>query len=300
MIVPHEHFALSSERVAQMERAFALRLEHHGRELVLDRPGSTLALSTTGTDCGLDCAHCGGHYLEGMTPLSGAEKKLASGQYTSCLFSGGCTPAGKVEVAKQAELIRQYKERGLRINMHAGLVSDEEIEVIAPLADKISFDLVLDDQTIRDVFGLSRRGEDYVKVYKKLRQVGAPVVPHLLIGLWGGQVRGEYAVIEALKELGADGLVFIVLIPTPGTRFADRLPPALDDVAKVMCTARETFPHLPLNLGCMRPSGKYRYEVDKVAVRSGLNRIVNPTPGCIKLAQEMGLTLAERKECCVL
>lgn len=150
------------------------------------------------------------------------------------------------------------------------------------------------------MFGLSRKGEDYLAVYRKLREVGAPVIPHLLIGIWGGVVRGEYKVIEALKELGADGLVFIVLIPTPGTRFADRLPPSLESVADVMATARLTFPDLPLNLGCMRPGGRYRSEVDKVAVRCGLNRIVNPTPACLKTAQQLGLTLDERKECCVL
>lgn len=300
MKVPESHYQLSDDAEARVQRAWSVRKAHFPDEITLDRPGKTLALSTTGSDCGLDCAHCGGHYLEGMTPLWNAEQALAQGDYSSCLFSGGCTPQGKVEVAAQAETIRRFKAKGLRINMHAGLVSDEEIAVIAPLADKISFDIVTDEQTIRDVFGLSRSGSDYINVYKKLRAVGAPVVPHICIGLWGGVVRGEYDALDALAELGADGLVFIVLIPTPGTRFADRLPPSLESVAGVLTTAREKFPTLSINMGCMRPQGKYRAALDCLALRCGVNRIVNPTPKVERLAAELGLKVIERRECCVL
>ncbi|BDF77556.1 radical SAM protein [Pyramidobacter piscolens] len=291
---------LSLKAKAAVERAWNTARSHFPPQLICDRPSSTLAVSLTGTKCALNCAHCGGHYLEGMTPIEKIEAALATGRYTSCLLSGGCTPAGKVEVARQEELVIRLKSRGLKINVHAGLISQAEIDVLAPLADRISFDMVTDNRTIRDVFGLTRTGDDYIDTYRRLRAAGACVVPHICVGLWGGQVRGEYDALRVLAELGVDALVFIVLIPTPGTAFADRQPPPLEDVANVFARARELFPRQSINLGCMRPTGRYRAELDTLAVASGLNRLVNPTPPALRLARSLGLELIDRKECCVL
>lgn len=292
--------SLSDKTLEAIQWAWDTSRKHFPKQLICDRPGNTLVLSLTGKSCALNCAHCGGHYLEGMTPVEKVESALKKGNYTSCLVSGGCTPAGKVEVAQRADIVRRLKESGLRINVHAGLVSQEEIDVLAPLADRISFDMVTDDQTIRDVFGLTRTGRDYIETYTRLRASGVRVVPHLCLGLWGGQVRGEYDALETLFKIGADALVFIVLIPTPGTAFADRQPPRLEDVASVFVRARELFPDRPISLGCMRPPGRYRVLLDKLAVTAGTNRMANPTPPAVKLARELGLELVERRECCVL
>lgn len=299
-LTPAELISLSVSAQEAVHAAWETARRHFPPLLVCDRPSGTLSVSVTGTTCALNCAHCGGHYLEGMTPVSRLESELSRGTYTSCLISGGCTPAGKVEVAQRAELIAGLKARGFKINVHAGLITQEEIDVLAPLADAVSFDMVTDEQTIRDVFGLSRTGSDYVNTYKALRKSGANVVPHVCIGLWGGVVRGEFDALETLARLGAPGVVFIVLIPTPGTAFADRQPPRLEDVAAVLVRARELFPDKPLNLGCMRPKGRYRAELDMLAVGSGINRIVNPTGPALELAHRLGLELIERKECCVL
>lgn len=41
------------------------------------------------------------------------------------------------------------------------------------------------------------------------------VVPHILVGLYKGQIRGEYRAVEFLAREGVDRVVFIVFMPTP-------------------------------------------------------------------------------------
>lgn len=297
---PEELMTISPETEKRIQWAWETRRQNFPDELRCDLPDRTLPVSLTGTACALDCAHCGGHYLEGMTPHQSAPHKLAGGDYASCLISGGCSQAGSVEVANRAQFVKTLRKQGLRINMHVGLLTPEEIAKVVPLADSISFDVVSDDETIHEVFGLSRSGQAYLETYQRLIDAGAPVTPHICIGLKGGEICGEYEALEQVARMGAAALVFIVLIPTPGTRYADRQPPTLDEVAQVFIRARELFPDKPINLGCMRPKGRYRAELDKLAVRCGLNRLVNPTSPAVKLATEMGLKLHYGRECCTL
>ncbi len=100
--------------------------------------------------------------------------------------------------------------------------------------------------------------------------------------------------------MGADGLVFLILIPTPGTRYADRQPPAPEAAADVLTEARLRFPATPIYLGCMRPRGAYRDELDPLAVRAGVNVVVSPARRARRLAAELGLAAREMRECCVL
>jgi uncharacterized radical SAM superfamily protein len=48
----------------------------------------------------------------------------------------------------------------------------------------------------------------------------------------------------------------------------------------------------------MRPYGAYRRAVDELAVRAGLNGIVNPSANVASLAATLGLTVIGRDECC--
>lgn len=66
----------------------------------------------------------------------------------------------------------------------------------------------------------------------------ARVVPHVTVGLLGGEVRGERHALVMLRELGAEAIVFIVFTPTPGTRFADRQPPPVEAVVDLLARAR--------------------------------------------------------------
>jgi lipoyl synthase len=260
-------------------------------------PHKTMAISVTGDQCQLNCAHCGGHYLKQMKSLADIS---AAGdlQNPSCLISGGCTKAGKVPVVEHAATLKELKQ-GRKFNMHVGLVEEAELETIAQMADCVSFDFVGDDATIHDVFGINRTVDDYIRCYQSLRSK-VPVMPHICIGLHGGKIQGEYRAIELLKELGTDGLTFIIFTPTRGSRYAQCAPPSIDEVVKLLVYAREIFPNTPIHLGCMRPGARYRNELDRWAVRAGINTIVNPTPAAVSLAQQLGLQVERGEECCSL
>ena len=280
----------------RMKDAYSLRRHNFDDTIQFDIPHSTRAISVSGAMCSLDCAHCGGYYLQGMTPLS--EEVQLSG-CTSVLVSGGCDLTGQVNMVKHIGFFQRAREQGIRINAHLGLMDQDHIRQVAPLIDCVSFDFLTDGQTIRDVYGLRKTADDYIETYLELRK-HTRVVPHICVGLHKGSIRGEYEALKKLKELGVDSLVFIVFIPTPGTRYQHLLPPSLESVAELLATARLDFPTTPISLGCMRPKGRYRAELDCIAVRCGLNKIVNPTGKAVDLALRLGLSIIKGRECCVL
>lgn len=285
---------MTSDLADKLDRAWSVRQANFPNEITWSYPLDTAVLSLTGAQCALDCAHCGGHYLRGMRPVWEAEPDGS----TSCLISGGCDPAGRVPVLAHLDRVRAWRE-GRQMNWHVGFVSEAEMQTIAPLVDVVSFDFVGDDATIHEVYGLDRTVSDYVETYRLLRRY-ARTLPHVTIGLRGGALGHETPAFEMLQELGADGLVILVLIPTPGTRYADRQPPAVEAVADLLAEARLRFPRVPLYLGCMRPKGSYRDELDPLAVRAGFNVVVSPSRPARDAADSLGLTARRLRECCVL
>jgi uncharacterized radical SAM superfamily protein len=170
--------------------------------------------------------------------------------------------------------------------------------------DTVSFDVVGDATTIHEVYGLDKTVQDYANTYAMLRQY-ARVVPHITIGLLHGELGHERPALEMLAQLDLDSgkdmpaLVFIVFIPTPGTRYADFAPPQISQVALLLAQARQRFPKVPIHLGCMRPRGQYRAQLDPLAVRAGVNVLVSPSREAREMAEQLGLQVQQRRECCV-
>ncbi len=283
---------LDPKLTGQLQEAWCVRQAHHPDEILCIVPTGTLPVSVTGTHCALNCAHCGGHYLAHMATIAQA-KNCA---HKSLLISGGCDASGRVPVLPFLEQIRDLRQ-GRRLNWHLGLVQEDEIAAIAPYADVVSFDVVGGESTARQVYHLSVTLNEYLQTLKRLQRY-VRVVPHITIGLRGGEIVEEYRALDALQSFGLETLVLIVFIPTPGTAYADRMPPALGQVAQFFARARCLLPETRLYLGCMRPGGDYRRTLDVLAVRAGLNGIVNPTSPARRLAKEMGLVVRWEEECC--
>ncbi len=284
-----------------VQQAWTVRKAHFTDEIVFDYPTQTESITLTGQSCALNCAHCGGHYLKGMRTVG--EIKIhgdlnSSYPFRSALVSGGCTAEGKVPFAQHLEFLHKLKQ-DIRLNFHVGLLDRDEIALLKGLADVVSFDFVADRATIHEVYGLEQGPEDYRRVYLGLREV-VPVMPHLTLGLKGGEWCGEEKALDVLQELGFEGLIFNVFIPTPGTRYAQRQPLPVEEVVRFLAQARIRFPNVPLALGCMRPKGRYRLVLDEAAVALGINRLVIPTPGARRVADELGLRVIRGEECCAL
>lgn len=263
-----------------------------------DYPLDTAVVSLTGSECALNCAHCGGRYLKQMAPVWAANADGA----TSCLVSGGCDPHGRVPVGAHLEEVARLCEGPngrRRMNWHVGLIDRPEMERIAPYVDLISFDVVGDDATIREVYGLRKTVDDYVETYRMLLEY-TRVVPHLTVGLKGGEIAGERRALELIAGFAPETLVFLALIPTPGTVYADRQPPAVEAVADLLVEARLLMPRTSIYLGCMRPHGAYRAALDPLAVRAGVQKIVSPSREAERAAEELGLEVHRGRECCAI
>ena len=276
--------------------AWSIRRRNHPDTIRFDRPSGTLPISLTGQACALQCAHCAGVYLQHMYSPEKIEQLLP--RATSFLVSGGCDAHGRVPVLAHLETLARVHNTH-RLNWHVGLIDEATIVQIAPHADVVSFDVVGSPQTTRRVYGLDITLDDYMATFDALRK-HVRVVPHVTIGLHAGHLLGERDAIAALAERGADHLVFIILIPTPDTEFANCSPPDLDEVAELLRWTRAQMPTCQLTLGCMRPHGTYRQAVDEIAVRAGLNGIVNPSRSAQDLAISMGLEPLWGNECCAL
>ncbi len=254
----------------------------------------TWPVSITGDTCQMDCAHCGGYYLRSMMPLERALGHKSTP--LSYLLSGGCNPDGKVPHHEQLEKVRALSRRA-PLNLHPGLVNTREIQPLAELVQVFSLDLVVDDTTVKEVYGSPWRAKDFMASYRALR-LYSRVIPHLCIGLRGGIINGEHSALSFLQKEGAEAIIFLVLRPTPGARFASCNPPLPEEVARVIARARVMFPRTPLYLGCMRPGGNYRARVDSLALAAGINRLVQPHPSALEAAKQLGLELLQGEECC--
>jgi uncharacterized radical SAM superfamily protein len=276
-----------------LDEAWHVRQAHFPAQITFAYPLDTALISLTGSRCALQCAHCGGRYLQHMRPIEEAQV----GGATSALISGGCDRQGRVPVEGALDLIDAIRP-GLKMNWHVGLIEEREMQRIAPYVDVISFDMVGDEDTIRAVYGLDRTPDDYVATYEMLRQY-VHVVPHITVGLRGGQLGHERVAIERLAGAGLDELVFIVFIPTPGTPYADCPAPEVSQVARLLAETRGKLPSLPIQLGCMRPRDTYRAELDPLAVRAGVNVVVSPSRQGQAMAERLGLEVVRTRECCV-
>lgn len=266
--------------------------------ITLCYPRRTVPISLTGNACALNCAHCGGHYLRNMRDIAAARQLLQQKEAASVLVSGGCDPKGGLPLAGYAARIKELAGLG-RINLHAAMTPLEDVQLILGDVAAVSFDLVGDDDTIRQVYNLPYRARDYRQHYLQLaKQV--KTVPHICIGLRGGQLAGEEKLLDWLANDPPSALVFIVFKPTPGTMLANCRPPKLLDVAALLARARLALPTTPIYLGCMRPGGRYRLELDQLALTCGVNAIVMPAPAAVRQAQERNWRIRTSEECCVL
>ena len=293
------------------EECWRLRLLRHGRELQAFRPGVRFpAISITGTRCELRCKYCSGRYLKGMIPAETPEElwrvcvSLAERGAEGVLLSGGYTREAVLPIRPFLRTLRAIKEQlGLTLAIHPGLVDYGLAEELAAAGVDIALcELIGDRATVREALGIDRGPEDYMASLLALREAGVPyLAPHVCLGIWGGELAGELNALKIAREAKPEVLVLIVFIPTRGTPYADRRPPELADVAKLMAISRLMFPDVPVALGCMRPRRPpYRERLDVMAVELGLNRIALPARAAVRAAEERGLAVKWRDVCCAV
>ncbi len=224
---------------------------------------------------------------------------LSSGGARGILLSGGSAPDGSVPTYEQADVIQKLKkDTGLKISAHTGIVNSRQAQILSSYLDMALVDILGDDGTIHDILGIDAGVEDYENSLKGLSSAGIPLAPHVIVGLQNGTLKGEFRALEMVKKFDPAVVVIVVFIPTKGTALEEIAPPKLEDVVKVITTAREIF-KVPLSLSCVRPGGRYRSMLDCYAILSGIDRIAVPSKSAYSIAKELGLNVVEiPKMCC--
>jgi len=306
---------------ALQAQAWEVRRAHHPDVLRFAVPGAKryqtehyannphrfASISLTGRRCGLQCEHCRGRLLVGMLPATTPQALLALGARLleegceGVLVSGGADLQGAVPLDPFLLALAQLKEWGLQVIVHTGLLSQRTAAGLkAAGVDQVLFDVVGDPETICDVLHLDRTPADYTATLALLRRLGVPVAPHVVIGLHYGQLRGELAALEAIARTGAEAIVLVVLRPLPHTPMAGVAPVDPAAVGRLAAVARIMNPSTPLTLGCARPAGADKVEIERRAVLAGANVVAYPDPATVALAADLGLETSFVERCCTL
>jgi len=264
------------------------------------------SISVTGRWCALNCEHCAGRLLEGMEPATTPDKlyekslKVWEVGGAGVLISGGCLPDGSVPLDRFIPAIERVKrELGLTVVVHTGLVKEEVAEGLAKAnVDAALLDIVGDEETARRVCHVEASLRDYEKSMERLRRHGVPFAPHVLVGLHYGELRGELRALEAIARHGPSAVIVIALIPLPGTSMEKLRPPPPGTIARVVAAARLMMPEVPLALGCARPKGLHRVELDRLALRAGVDAVAFPTQAGFDEASKLGLSHSIHPTCC--
>ncbi len=227
-----------------------------------------------------------GHYLKGMHPASSPalfhsvlEDMIMKGA-KGFLISGGCSPDGSIPLEPFVPEIQRIKEKyGAIVNMHVGIGSIRNVQTAARCADIVSVEMVTDDRVLREVYGLAISSQKLLQFIEEINRSTVPfIAPHITLGLYFGEMRGEYEALEHVASLRCEKLIVNVLTPTKGTPMENISPPSIKEIEEFIAHAKNSL-SVPLVLGCMRPRGP---ALEEAAVRGGAEGIVVPSPSTVR------------------
>jgi len=185
--------------------------------------------------------------------------------------------------------------------VHTGLVDVATAEMLADAGiDAAMLDVIADDVVAREVYHLDNGADKIRHSLAVLENAGIPVVPHVMVGLYYGQLRGEVEALHLISEFSPKAIVIIVLNPLRHTPMESLTPPSPEAVGRVTLIARLGFPSVPLLLGCARPLGSHKVHTDRYAIRAGVNGIAYVSEEGVQSAISMGLKPVFKDVCCSL
>ena len=271
-------------------------------------PRRFLPVSVTGPACALQCDHCQAKVLDGMVSVRAGQdlldlaRRLQASGAQGLLVSGGSGRTGEVPLLPHLWAVRRVREElGMRVVVHSGVVSPKLAAGLAECeVDGVMLDVIGADETIGQVYHLDLTVADFDRSLGLLAERGLRIIPHIVLGLHYGSFLGEHRALEMVASHRVSTLILVVLTPLVGTPMAHLPPPPVDDVVDFFATARLAVPSVPVNLGCARPMGSMKVDLDRAAVDHGLNGIAYPADGVIAYAQARGLETRLHEWCCSL
>jgi uncharacterized radical SAM superfamily protein len=303
--------------------AFRIRKIHFGNALTFSIPNTVFyqhesypspisrfaAISVTGTHCDLRCGHCKGKLLESMIPAEDPETflqiahRLHSRGALGILISGGADKNGAVPLKKFIPSIRVIKEEDsqFKVIVHTGLIRRELAEELkGARVDQVLFNVIGDDDTIREVYHLNKRVEDYEETLWMLKETGHRLAPHIIIGHHFGEIKGEWRALEIVTRVGVETVVLVIIKPHHTNGMNQMKIPKPEDTSRISAITRILNPTIPIRMGCIRPAHPWKAQMEKGFIDSGVNTIAFPLQGTIDYAKEIGLETKFIEMCCSL
>ena len=279
--------------------------KHYDSRFFKNRPLSFVNISITGRRCECKCEHCNARMLNNMIPAETPEKLknvvdiLAGQGCKGILVSGGADRKGIVPVGKFENAIGYARRKGLFVLVHSGIIEkDTALQLKESGVNQVLLDVIGHEHTIREIYHIDRRPEDYLNAMMICREANLEFVPHLVVGLHYGVILGEYTALDMIRQAGAKTMVIVILMALSGTGMKQFHFPPLSEVENIMMTARADNPHTLLNLGCAKPSGNYKRRVEQIAIDLGFDGVAFPSDATVEYAISRGLIPEFIEGCC--
>lgn len=266
------------------------------------------AVSITGGDCKLQCDHCKAKILEPMIPARTPEdlwrtvNELVEDGAQGMLLTGGSDHRNEVHYGPYYETIRRIKDEfpDFSIACHTALVDeDAAISMEQSGIDAAMMDVIGAQDTITQVYHLRRSVDDFEQTLETLvNKTNMKVVPHIVAGLHYGHLLGEWNALEMLQRHTPDAVVLVVVMPFYAPDSRPFVTPDPGAVGSFFMDAREALGETPLLLGCARPPGETKSQIDTYAVMAGLNGIAHPADGMVELATRLERPVRVTPACC--
>jgi len=279
-----------------------------GMFVAYGRKGRYPAVSITGTTCQQGCDHCRGRLLKTMRPATDADqlyalgKRLAAEGQKGLLLSGGSDPQGRLPWDKVLPAMERLSaETDLILTAHVGRIDSATARALKRAGVRQALvDVVGSEGTAQRVLHLADGLAAQTQTLAACVEAGLEVAPHIILGLDHGHMHGEEHALDLVAELAPKRVVFVVLMPLKHTPLAKAQPPTPQEAARFLAQARQRLPSARHHLGCARPRGRYRQELDALAVQAGINALAIPSDGALDQARELGVEISFQDTCCSL
>lgn len=265
------------------------------------------AVSITGGDCKLACDHCKAKVLEPMLPARTPQDlwRVVNEQIElgaqGMLLTGGSNHRNEVDYAAHYSTIRRIKDAfpDFKIALHTALVDRDIARCMEDAGiDVAMMDVIGAQDTITQVYHLRRSVDDFERSLEYLVATEMKVVPHIVLGLHYGHFLGEWHALDIVKRHQPDALVLVVVMPHYAPLDRPFVTPNVHEVGRFFIDARAALVETPLLLGCARPAGGVKSQIDAYAVMAGLNGIAHPAEGMVELAARLGHEIRVTPACC--
>lgn len=305
------------------EEAYHISREKFGDQMIFYMPGMVHfdtdfytaidlnrfpSISLTGTSCQLNCEHCKGKLLETMIPATTPEKlynvckQIADSGGHGCLISGGSELDGSVPMEQFLPTIKRIKEElDLDVVVHTGFVRPEIAEGLGEAGiDGVMLDIIGSDETLRSICHLDQTVEELDRSLTLLEENNIPVIPHIVVGLHYGEMKGERKALSILSKHKSEAVVVVAFMPLDQTPMGNVVPCTPEEIARVVLASRLILQDTPILLGCARPKGDHKSETDVLSIKAGVNGMAYPSQEGYEYSVEMGLKVDYSEECCSL